>query len=108
MLQSSKNSLVRTPVFNLVSTARARISLQPCNQLVLSSTGLDTFRAIVVLSRRSQIGAGQEVASNFDLVGRRNSPCGRSSIASVVGGGNAYTKAFRCVPRHHRTNCGVR
>ena len=33
----------------------------------MRSTGLDAFRTIVVLSRRSQIGVSQEVASDSDL-----------------------------------------
>jgi hypothetical protein len=44
----------------------------------------DAFRAIVIFCRCSQIGVGQEVASDPDLVRRCNSPCGRSSIAGVM------------------------
>jgi hypothetical protein len=46
------------------------------------------------------IGVSQKVASDPDLLGGRNSPCGRGSIAGVMGS-NANTEAFRCVPRNH-------
>lgn len=64
----------------------------------MCSTGLHALRAIVVLSRRSQICVCQEVASNSDLFRRRGYPHRGSGIASVMGS-DANAESFRYVPR---------